>query len=185
MNLSSCHLSKSRRARRQGSHYNRCNNLDGDTRCTQSSAPKIILRMRMTPVHWTWIPTENFTIYCFHQKNAKSTKWAVQNWVRKRCWNVEHWILIQFLWRMLTHFARVFLIILLCSGFTLQIMIVCLSVVAYIGDVVFELYIRSRHVWPQKRTSDLQNKVVAIVRGKYFLDRQMRSNIRSLISTDC
>ena len=70
---------------------------------------------------------------------------------------------------MLTYFARVFLIILLCSGFTLQIMIVCLSVVAYIGDVVFELYIRSRHVWPQKRTSDLQNMVVAIVRGKYFL----------------
>ena len=37
---------------------------------------------------------------------------------------------------------------------------------AYIGDVVFELYVRSRHVWPSKRTSDLQNHVVAIVRGK-------------------
>ena len=37
---------------------------------------------------------------------------------------------------------------------------------AYIGDVVFELYIRSKYIWPQKRTSDLQQKVVAIVRGK-------------------
>ena len=39
---------------------------------------------------------------------------------------------------------------------------------AYIGDVVFELYIRSKYIWPQKRTSDLQQKVVAIVRGKFF-----------------
>lgn len=38
---------------------------------------------------------------------------------------------------------------------------------AYIGDVVFELYIRSRHVWPSKRTSDLQNTVVAIVRAEH------------------
>ena len=37
---------------------------------------------------------------------------------------------------------------------------------AYIGDVVFELFIRSRHVWPSKRTSDLQNTVVAIVRAE-------------------
>lgn len=40
---------------------------------------------------------------------------------------------------------------------------------AYIGDVVFELFCRSRHVWPAKRTSDLQNQVVAIVRGKSCL----------------
>jgi hypothetical protein len=39
---------------------------------------------------------------------------------------------------------------------------------AYIGDVVFELYIRSRHVWPSRRTSDLQDCVVAIVRGVYI-----------------
>ena len=37
---------------------------------------------------------------------------------------------------------------------------------AYIGDVVYELFIRSRTVWPPKRTSDLQNQVVAVVRGK-------------------
>jgi hypothetical protein len=37
---------------------------------------------------------------------------------------------------------------------------------AYIGDVVYELFIRSRTVWPPKRTSDLQLQVVALVRGK-------------------
>jgi hypothetical protein len=36
---------------------------------------------------------------------------------------------------------------------------------AYIGDVVYELFIRSRTVWPPKRTSDLQLQVVALVRG--------------------
>lgn len=40
-------------------------------------------------------------------------------------------------------------------------------ILAYIGDVVFELYVRSRHVWPSKRTSDLQNQVVAIVRAEH------------------
>jgi hypothetical protein len=39
---------------------------------------------------------------------------------------------------------------------------------AYIGDVVFELFVRSRHVWPSKRTSDLQNTVVSVVRGTLF-----------------
>ena len=39
---------------------------------------------------------------------------------------------------------------------------------AYIGDSVFELFVRSRHVWPPKRTSDLQNTVVGIVRGTFF-----------------
>jgi len=38
---------------------------------------------------------------------------------------------------------------------------------AYIGDVVFELFVRSRHVWPSKRTSDLQNLVVGSVRAEY------------------
>lgn len=36
---------------------------------------------------------------------------------------------------------------------------------AYIGDSVFELFIRSKCVWPSKRTSDLQNQVVGLVRG--------------------
>jgi hypothetical protein len=40
------------------------------------------------------------------------------------------------------------------------------SDLAYIGDVVYELFIRSRTVWPSKRTSDLQLQVVALVRGK-------------------
>jgi hypothetical protein len=53
------------------------------------------------------------------------------------------------------------------TSLTSRIMHTLVSLIsAYIGDVVFELYIRSRHVWPSKRTSDLQNKVVAIVRGK-------------------
>lgn len=38
--------------------------------------------------------------------------------------------------------------------------------IAYIGDVVFELFVRSRNVWPSKRTSDLQNIVVNMVRGR-------------------
>lgn len=38
---------------------------------------------------------------------------------------------------------------------------------AYIGDAVFELFVRSRHVWPSKRTSDLQNAVVATVRAEH------------------
>lgn len=37
---------------------------------------------------------------------------------------------------------------------------------AYIGDVVYELFIRTRTVWPLKRTTDLQQQVVALVRGK-------------------
>ena len=36
---------------------------------------------------------------------------------------------------------------------------------AYIGDVVFEIYSRSRYVWPSKRTSELQKTVVERVRG--------------------
>lgn len=37
---------------------------------------------------------------------------------------------------------------------------------AYIGDVVFEIYTRSRYVWPSKRTSELQKAVVERVRGE-------------------
>ena len=39
------------------------------------------------------------------------------------------------------------------------------TALAYIGDVVFELLVRSRHVWPTRRTADLQQQVVAFVRG--------------------
>jgi hypothetical protein len=38
---------------------------------------------------------------------------------------------------------------------------------AYIGDVVFEIFIRSRYIWPPKRTSELQTTVVECVRGKH------------------
>ncbi|CAB9501333.1 Mini-ribonuclease 3 [Seminavis robusta] len=38
---------------------------------------------------------------------------------------------------------------------------------AYIGDAVFELFIRSRHVWPSQRTSDLQDTVVSTVRAEH------------------
>ena len=37
---------------------------------------------------------------------------------------------------------------------------------AYIGDVVYELLVRSQFVWPSRRTKDLQNQVVALVRGR-------------------
>jgi hypothetical protein len=37
---------------------------------------------------------------------------------------------------------------------------------AYIGDSVFELFVRSRYVWPTRRTTDLQILVVGRVRGK-------------------
>jgi len=40
------------------------------------------------------------------------------------------------------------------------------SSLAYIGDVVFELFVRSRYVWPNRRMSDLQNKVVSVVRAE-------------------
>jgi hypothetical protein len=45
--------------------------------------------------------------------------------------------------------------------------VVCERFLAYIGDVVFELFVRSRKVWPSKRTSDLQDIVVSIVRGRW------------------
>jgi hypothetical protein len=40
------------------------------------------------------------------------------------------------------------------------------SSLAYLGDVVFELFVRSRYVWPSRRMTDLQDKVVSVVRGK-------------------
>ena len=43
------------------------------------------------------------------------------------------------------------------------------SSLAYLGDVVFELFVRSRYVWPSRRMSDLQNKVVSVVRGRIHI----------------
>lgn len=40
------------------------------------------------------------------------------------------------------------------------------SAQAYLGDVVFELFVRSRYVWPSRRMSNLQNKVVSVVRAE-------------------
>lgn len=40
---------------------------------------------------------------------------------------------------------------------------------AYIGDVVYEMLVRSKKVWPPKRTSDLQQQVVKMVRGTLLL----------------
>jgi hypothetical protein len=37
---------------------------------------------------------------------------------------------------------------------------------AYLGDVVFELFIRSRYVWPNRRMPQLQNTVVSLVNGE-------------------
>jgi hypothetical protein len=52
---------------------------------------------------------------------------------------------------------------------------------AYIGDVIFELFVRTRYVWPARRTSDLQNKVVNVVRGKniFFLTSSNKSHVES------
>ena len=40
------------------------------------------------------------------------------------------------------------------------------TTLAYVGDVVFELFVRSRMIWPTRRTSDLQEQVVSLVRGE-------------------
>jgi len=41
------------------------------------------------------------------------------------------------------------------------------TALAYVGDVVFELMVRVKHVWPTRRTSDLQRQVVALVRAEH------------------
>lgn len=38
---------------------------------------------------------------------------------------------------------------------------------AYVGDVVFEIFARSKFVWPPKRTSELQKLVVECVRAEH------------------
>lgn len=61
------------------------------------------------------------------------------------------------------------------------------SSLAYIGDVVFELFVRSRYVWPNRRMSDLQNKVVSVVRGENrlpveFVRQQTLKSLRVLVA---
>lgn len=43
------------------------------------------------------------------------------------------------------------------------------TALAYVGDSVFELFVRSRYVWPSRRTTDLQNIVVGRVRGEIYV----------------
>jgi ribonuclease-3 family protein len=38
---------------------------------------------------------------------------------------------------------------------------------AYIGDVVYELFVRSRKIWPNRKTSDLQDQVVSLVNAEH------------------
>lgn len=40
------------------------------------------------------------------------------------------------------------------------------SSLAYLGDVVFEMFIRSRYVWPSRRMPQLQNTVVSLVNAE-------------------
>mgnify|MGYP002783869880 CR=1 FL=1 len=47
---------------------------------------------------------------------------------------------------------------------------------AYLGDAVYELYIRSRYLWPPKRSQDYHNQVVAQVRAE-----TQAKHLRSLI----
>lgn len=41
------------------------------------------------------------------------------------------------------------------------------TALAYLGDVVFELFVRSRKLWPSRRTDDLQQQVVALVNAEH------------------
>ena len=43
------------------------------------------------------------------------------------------------------------------------------TALAYVGDVVFELFVRTRKVWPSRKMSHLQNQVVALVRGEFLI----------------
>ena len=58
------------------------------------------------------------------------------------------------------------------------------SSLAYLGDVLFELFVRSRYVWPSRRMSDLQNKVVSVVRGEISSEcREVLHCYASAVST--
>mmetsp|Transcript_5068 Transcript_5068/g.14213 ORF Transcript_5068/g.14213 Transcript_5068/m.14213 type:complete len:133 (-) Transcript_5068:317-715(-) len=48
---------------------------------------------------------------------------------------------------------------------------------AYIGDVVYELFVRSKFVWPSRRTKDLQTAVVSLVRAEF--QAELLAKIRS------
>lgn len=39
---------------------------------------------------------------------------------------------------------------------------------AYIGDSVYELFIRSKLIWPAKKTSAMQLKAVSVVNGRFL-----------------
>lgn len=55
------------------------------------------------------------------------------------------------------------------------------SALAYVGDVVYELLVRSKIVWPELRTADLQTKVVSLVRGKTAKELRHNAIIALLI----
>lgn len=42
------------------------------------------------------------------------------------------------------------------------------TTLAYVGDAVYELYVRSRYAWPSRRTTAYRDIVVGIVRGKFY-----------------
>jgi len=42
------------------------------------------------------------------------------------------------------------------------------TTLAYVGDAVYELFVRSRYAWPSRRTTAYRDIVVGIVRGKFY-----------------
>mmetsp|Transcript_8976 Transcript_8976/g.12736 ORF Transcript_8976/g.12736 Transcript_8976/m.12736 type:complete len:392 (+) Transcript_8976:94-1269(+) len=49
---------------------------------------------------------------------------------------------------------------------------------AFIGDVLYEMFIRCRHVWPPRKTADMQVQVVSLVRAEHqseLLEKLMES----------
>lgn len=59
---------------------------------------------------------------------------------------------------------------------------------AYVGDAVYELLIRSTKVWPSKRTSDLQSQVVSVVRGAFrpmYMHASGANSFRSPLASLC
>ncbi len=49
---------------------------------------------------------------------------------------------------------------------------------AYVGDSVFELFVRTRYVWPSRRTSALQKIVVDKVRGEFLGKPGLSNDVR-------
>lgn len=56
---------------------------------------------------------------------------------------------------------------------------------AYVGDVVFELFVRSQMVWPTRRTSELQEKVVSLVRGELLFAFEPAGEAETINSRSC